>query len=112
MARYRHYTNSAECGQTMFITTTVLDFIHAFHRSEPRDAMVFAIAHECKLARAALFAYVVMPHHIHLVVRLHESMNVRKFMNVLKRESSRAVTRLLGEVELREFDQQRGLNGN
>lgn len=112
MARYRHYRNPDECGQTVFITTTVLDFVHAFHRTEPRDAMAFSIARECKLARAALYAYVVMPHHVHLVARMHESMNVRQFMNILKRESSRAVTRVLSQDELRQFDQQRGLNGN
>jgi putative transposase len=112
MAGYRHYRNSDQCGQTMFITTTVLDFVHAFHREDVRDAMVFGIAQECRLARAALYAYVVMPHHVHLLVRMHETMNVRQFMNVFKRESSRAIVRLLSEGELEQFEQQRGLNGN
>ncbi|MFI5386495.1 MAG: hypothetical protein ACHQ50_10290 [Fimbriimonadales bacterium] len=71
MGQYKHYVNCKDPGLPLFITTTVLDFVHAFHRAEPRDAMVFAIAHECKVARATLYGYVVMPHHVHLLVRPH-----------------------------------------
>ena len=53
-----------------------------------------------------------MPHHIHLVVRMDEKMNGPKFMQVFKRRTSEAVAKLLTEAEFRQFDQQRGLNGN
>jgi hypothetical protein len=42
-ARQRHYVNPKDPGITLFITTTVLDFVHAFHRHEVRDGMLFAI---------------------------------------------------------------------
>jgi len=74
--------------------------------------MALAIARECKWAKAILHAYVVMPHHIHLVVTLHENMNVQQFMKILKRESSRSVRTLLAEEELARFSQQTGLNRN
>jgi putative transposase len=112
VARYRHYRNSKELGVTLFITTTVLDFVHAFHRSEVRDAMVFAMARECTLARATLYSYAVMPHHLHMVVRMHPKMNGPQFMQTFKRETSPAIVRLLSPEELRQFDEQRGLNGN
>jgi putative transposase len=112
MARYRHYENSKEPGVTLFITTTVLDFVHAFRRDEPRTAMALEIALECKLLRARLYGYVVMPHHVHMVVGMHEKMNGPRFMRHLKRESSPSILKLLTEEELRAFDEQRGLNGN
>lgn len=112
VARQRHYVNPKDRGVPLFVTTTVLDFVHAFHRPDVRDAMVFAIATECKLARATLYGYVVMPHHVHLVVRPHETMNGPEFMKIFKKESGEAIVKLLSEAELRQFDQQRGLNGN
>src|SRR4051812_29470269 len=107
VSRYRHYHNTPEPGVTLFITTTVLDFVHAFRRPEPRDQMVLFIARECRLARAALYAYAVMPHHIHMVVRLHETMNGPRFMMVFKRQTGEAISKFLTEAELRQFDQQR-----
>jgi REP element-mobilizing transposase RayT len=112
VARYRHYENTKEPGVTLFVTTTVLDFVHAFHRAEVRDAMVSALAFECKRGGATLYGYVVMPHHIHMVIRLAEKMNGPQFMRVFKKKSGESITKLLGEDELRQFDQQRGLNGN
>jgi len=54
VARYRHYVNSKEPGVTLFVTTTVLDFVHAFRRDEPRTAMARQIARECPLMRPRL----------------------------------------------------------
>jgi len=112
MSRYRHYVNPKDCGVPLFITTTVLDFVHAFHRPEVRDAMVFLIARECKIARVVLYGYVVMPHHVHLLVRPNPKMNGPGFMQVFKKKSGEAIVKLLSEQEVTQFDEQRGLNGN
>ena len=73
--------------------------------------MVFAIARQCRLRAATLFGYVVMPHHIHMVIRPAPKMNGPQFLRTLKKQSGDAIVRLLSEAELRQFDQQRGLNG-
>ena len=112
MPRARHYVNPKETGVPCFVTTTALDFAHVFHRPEIRDEMVRVIARECRLARAALYAYVVMPHHIHMIVRPHETKTTSHFMNVFKRESSRTIMPLLTPAEIARFGEQRGLNGN
>lgn len=112
MARYRHYENSKEPGITLFVTTTVLDFVHAFHRPDVRDGMMFALAKQCQLGKAALYGFVVMPHHVHMVIRLQEETTGPEFMRVFKKKTGEAVAKLLTEAELRQFDQQRGLNRN
>lgn len=112
MPRQRHYVNPKEPGITVFITTTVLDFVHAFAREEPKTAMLRAIAEESRKSRAVLHAYVVMLHHVHLLVRLHEAMSVSRYMNILKRESSRALLPMLQPDERHALAQQSGLNGN
>ncbi len=110
MGSYKHYRNNANPGATLFITTTVLDFVHAFRREEMREAMVQNLARQCKLAKVALHAYVVMPHHIHMLVRLPEALTGPSFMRAFKANTSAALRPLLTESEVREFDQQLGLN--
>ena len=44
MSAYKHYRNDSEAGATQFITTTVLDFVHAFRRDEMRDAMGYHLS--------------------------------------------------------------------
>lgn len=112
MARYRHYRNNQEPSGTFFITTTVLDFVHAFRRDEVRNEMAVCMARECDRSRVALYAFVVMPHHVHRIARMPEDKNVSEFMRVFKRQSSPEIIKLLTREELRELDQQRGLNRN
>lgn len=96
----------------MFVTATVLDLVHAFRRDEPRDEMVRIIARESRLAEARLHAYVVMSHHVHLVIHLSKTMDIRKFMQRLKPNAGRSISRLLTSEDLAEFDAQHGLNSN
>jgi putative transposase len=112
MQGLKHYRNSKEPGVPLFVTTTVLDFVHAFRRPEIRDAMVRLLASECRRMQAALYGYAVMPHHLHLLVRPRDDMNGPQFMQVLKKKSGEAILPRLTLEERREFDQQRGLNGN
>ena len=74
---------------TLFITTTVLDFVHAFRREEMRDAMAYHLARECKLAGVALYGFVVMPHHTHMVVRLGPKLAGPDFMRRFKAKGER-----------------------
>src|SRR4051812_45136046 len=95
MARYRHCVNPKQPGIPCFVTTTVLDFVHALHRPEARDAMAYHLARECKLEKATLYAYVVMPHHIHMVVRPRPRQSISALMAQLKPNAGNAVSKLL-----------------
>ena len=75
MARQRHWVNRAKEGDSVFLTTTVLDFVHTFARDEPRSAMMKAILLECRRRRVVLHAFVVMPHHIHLAARMPDDLS-------------------------------------
>ncbi len=112
MARYRHYRNPKQAGVPVFVTTTVLDFIHAFHREQVRDAMVFHLLRECRLQKAVLYGYVVMPHHLHLLLRPAPDDSISAFMKLFKPNTSREILKLLTPAETAMFDEQRGLNGN
>ena len=112
MARQRHWVNRAKAGDSVFLTTTVLDFVHAFAREEPRTAMMDAILLECRRRRVVLHAFVVMPHHIHLVARMPEDLTSTQFMQRLKLSAARAVRPVLSDSEIGQFSDQTGLNRN
>lgn len=83
-------------------------FLHAFRRTEMRNAMAYHLARECKLAGVTLHGFVVMPHHIHMVVKLTPTLTGPDFMRAFKANSAGAMRRMLTELEHREFDLQRG----
>jgi REP element-mobilizing transposase RayT len=109
VSAYKHYRNNAEDGVTLFVTTTVLDFVHSFRRNEMRDGMGYHLARECKLAGVALYGFVLMPHHIHMIVRLAPNLAGPDFMRAFKSNTAGAMRKVLIEPDDREFDQQRGL---
>ncbi|MFY9233368.1 MAG: transposase [Fimbriimonadaceae bacterium] len=110
--RQRHWRNRAQGGDSVFITTTCLDFVHALDRMDIKDAMCqFTFSH-CKKHHARLAAFVVMSHHLHLLVRLGEHQPVTDFMREFKRRSSSLIRPMLARSKDREFDMQRGLNRN
>lgn len=112
MARQRHWVNRGGPGDCIFATTTVLDFVHAFAREEPRGAMRDSILRECRRMGAVLHAYVVMPHHIHMVVRMPKDRGPASFFQQLKLRASARVLPLLTPEEVAQFSDQAGLNGN
>jgi putative transposase len=112
MARQRHWVNRGGPGDCIFATTTVLDFVHAFAREEPRTAMREAIIAECRRSKAVLHAFVVMPHHVHLVARMPADRGPTSFMHRLKLCASANVRPLLEPDEAAQFSDQAGLNEN
>jgi putative transposase len=110
--RYRHWKNLGQACDCVFVTTTCLDFVHAFDRDDIRDAMCGTILGQCAKGGAKLSAFVVMPHHVHLLLKLGERQCVTDFMRDFKRRSSSVVRPMLSDSKVRQFDMQRGLNRN
>ena len=57
MARQRHWVNRGEGGECVFLTTTVLDFVHAFEREEVRTVLAKAILRECRRSQVVLHVF-------------------------------------------------------
>src|SRR5262245_55028779 len=70
MSEYKHWKNHAKAGQTTFITTTCLDFVHALAPYKIRDLMVASMLEDCRRTESIVHAFVVMPHHLHLLAHL------------------------------------------
>lgn len=110
LVRYRHWRNWATDGQVAFVTTTALDFIHVFRRAEMRERMSTLILRDCVRYEAPLYAFVVMPHHVHILVQCPPAKSVSWLVQRIKSNSAKLLLPLLNDEESAEFDKQRGLN--
>lgn len=108
--RQRHWKNYGQPNDTVFLTTTVLDFVHAFKEPPIRDLMTACILGDCQQRQAALHAFVVMTHHVHLLTTLPSDLSASDFARVFKANSARRIRPYLSSDLEHGFDQQRGLN--
>ncbi len=108
--RQKHYQNHVKPGQTGFFTTTVLDFARAFHRPEMREEMTRSLVIDLIESQTKLRAFVVMPHHLHFLVTLPETLDGAHLMNKIKRNSAKRMLSLMTSPELRQLNMQRALN--
>ena len=111
MARYRHYKNVATERQRVFVTTTCLDFVHAFREGEIRDLMAASLIDDLRHYDAPLHAFVIMPHHIHFLAEVPSDRTIGWLMNRIKSNSARRIRPRLSSETIAEFEQQVGLNG-
>jgi REP element-mobilizing transposase RayT len=104
VARYRHYRNWAEQGEASFVTTTLLDFNHAFARPEVRERMVRSLVEDSLHYGAILHAFVVMPHHVHFFTGLAGGRTIGWLVQRIKSNGAKAILPMLTERELAGFD--------
>jgi len=83
-------------GHVFFITTTVMDFERVFDHGEQYYLILLdSLKHVLAEHRAALFAYVFMPSHIHLVVALPEREHISDMMRDFKKYTSTTIRQQL-----------------
>jgi putative transposase len=109
MARYRHFKNHGDPGACVFLTTTVIDFAPIFRRPDLAALMERSILEQCQLRESILHSYVVMPHHIHMLLRLPAETNVRNYMRAFKSVTAQALIPLLSDLEREMLSMQSGL---
>ncbi|MCH8273834.1 MAG: transposase [Armatimonadetes bacterium] len=110
MARYRHWKNLAQGGQTVFITATALDFVAAFERAEVKRVLLDSLISDHRKAGAVMHAYAIMQNHVHIITTLPLRMSAAGFMRRVKLSSSKRLRPLLDLETQNRFRFQRGLN--
>ena len=91
-------------------TTTVLNFVPVFRRPEHAELMTDLLFRTVERYGACLTAFVIMPEHIHLLLRLPAHLDATSFFNWFKGYSASCITKELDYCENAMFSQQRGLN--
>jgi len=76
-------------GNVYFITTTISHFENIFGQGEEYNLIIInSLKHQIKEHRVSLYAYVIMPTHIHLLFHLPEGESIINFMRDFKRFTS------------------------
>lgn len=93
--RQRHYRNRATGGELVFATTTVLDFVPVFKTHVLSAACLNILADVHHRSGAKLFAFVIMPEHIHFLTRLPSGESASRFVGKFKSLVAREIVPLL-----------------
>ena len=79
----------------VFITTTVVDWKPIFFDRTIAKTIVAVLGEVASRFDAAVLGYVVMPSHVHFLIRLPDLSALSRFMQTFKSLTTREVTRIL-----------------
>lgn len=105
---YKHYQNSVN-GGVAFCTTTLLDFAPLFAEPQIADLMVASLLDDCAAYHAKLYAFVVMLHHIHLLVQVPDDHDIAWLMARIKSNSARRILKVLSQDGFKQLSMRGGL---
>ena len=75
-------------GGCYFITTSVAGFVQVFNIPECANIVINSLNYCANKYGANLNAYVLMPHHIHCIIRIPETVEISNFMRDFKKFTS------------------------
>lgn len=98
--RSRDRQNYEANGDVYFITSTVAGFVNIFEREELCRIFVDCVDFCQKRGDFILIAWVLMPNHFHLVMKVSGTADVSKVIGNIKRFTSRKIGEKLAELSL------------
>ncbi len=78
-----------------FITITIIEWIDIFTKPEYFKIIIESLNYCQKNKGLKIFEYVIMPNHIHLIVKAKEGNNLSQIINDFKKHTSREIFKLL-----------------
>jgi len=87
----RKYSLTYRPHTTYFLTATVTDFTHLFHREALAQIVLDNLDFYVRRFAIRLHGFVIMPNHIHLLLTTGEKGNVSQLMGRLKEYSAKQV---------------------
>jgi|GEM_PF-1177087 len=109
--RPHRWVNSPHTGITAFVTFTCLDFVRAFDRDEMRELACLSLLRDAQRYGTSVHAFVVMTHHVHLLVTCPEGKTISWLAQRFKSNLAKLALPLLLPSEVPAFGAQLGLNG-
>jgi len=93
--RGRERNNYERFGNVFFITSTIVGFIKLFEKKYLCDIIIENLRFYQNRGDFIIPAYVIMPNHIHLVLKTADQNSISKIMANFKRITSRQIADLL-----------------
>lgn len=108
--RPHRWVNSEKKGATVFVTTTCLDFVPALSRPEMRELAAVSMLRDCRHYKSPLHAFVVMTHHMHLLLVCPPEKSVSWLMQRIKSNLAKLALPRLNQDDVQMLSKQTGLN--
>lgn len=82
-------------GGCFFVSTSVVGQIQVFRIDKFARTVIDSLHYSCGKYRSILDAYVLMPSHLHLIVKMNDQMSLSDLMRDFKKFTSVAIKRML-----------------
>jgi putative transposase len=76
-----------------FVTTTAADHTHIFRRDAVKRILVDALYYVSLMNRAKLYAFVIMPNHLHAIIQCPQDCPLKDWARAFKAGTSRLIVR-------------------
>jgi REP element-mobilizing transposase RayT len=76
-----------------FITTTAVERVHLFKRDVTKRVIADSLAYMRAERWISLYAFVIMPNHVHVIVRFEEGYTLSNVMRDFKKHTSKQIIR-------------------
>jgi putative transposase len=90
--RSRHRQSYERFGEVFFVTTTVVGFVNVFDLEASRSIVIDNLKFYQNRGDFTLLAWVLMPNHLHLVMRIKGELSISQIMGNVKRITSRQIS--------------------
>ncbi|MBI2914267.1 MAG: transposase [Chloroflexi bacterium] len=97
MRRIRLHPDAYRTGHCLSVTVAVTDRVRLLDRAEAAETALEALRGTARRYAASVFAYCLMPDHVHLLVALPDGESLVDFIRDFKQLSSFRIKRLAGK---------------
>lgn len=80
-----------------YITMTIVEWVDVFSRNNQKLAIIDSLKHCIDNKGLTIFAYVVMPNHVHLICRADGEMGLSEIIRDFKTHTSKKIIKLIKE---------------
>lgn len=84
-------------GKAHFVTMTVVDWIDVFTRKNHKLAIIESLKYCQKHKGLEIFAWCLMPSHLHLIIRAEDELKLSDILHDFKKFTSKEIIRLIQE---------------
>jgi putative transposase len=82
--------------EVYFITFTIVDWIKVLEDDNFKQLIIDSIKYYQKNKGLVIYAYCIMPNHVHMIVQAIGKFNISEILRDLKKITSRSIVRMLG----------------
>ncbi len=82
-------------NHTQFITVTNLNWLPVLQNDYHKQILIEALKHRVSLQQVSIYAFVIMPNHLHAIWQIHDGVNKSAFQRDLLNFTARSILKFM-----------------